>query len=154
MLQSSQLSIRVLMRLVALAALDLGLFQGAWFILGFPPVTLVALNLNFTLYWCWVRRRPLGRPQMAAIVAGFVAAIAIVNYLADSRGAPRLATLLLESLPEQVRQRVIILVGTMQTEFLFLECLGVGAMLLAGWLAAVGSRRRAGREVRATVQSP
>jgi hypothetical protein len=142
------------MRLVALVALNLALFQGAWFILGFPPITLIAVVINFTLYWCWVRRKRLWGPQLAAILAGLAASIAIINYLADWRAAPRLAMLLLESLPESIRERVIIRVGTMHTEFLLLDGLGLGAMLLAGWLAAVGSRRRALRAESRTARSP
>ena len=61
MLSKSSLSIRELMRLVVLAAFNLALFQGVWMIVVLPPITMIAAILNLTLYWTWVRRRPISR---------------------------------------------------------------------------------------------
>jgi hypothetical protein len=154
----SPLSTRTLMRLVALAALNLALFQGTWFLVGFPPITMIALVLNFTLYWSWVRRRPLHPPQLAVILTGFVAATAMVWYFAETRGSPRLAALLLESLPAAVRNRGRAygpgFTGIMFVEYLILDLCGVATALFFGWLTALAGRRPIGPTQSAPVRSP
>ena len=81
------LSTREMMRLVILAAANLLLYKGAWMILIYAPVGIVAAVLNVGLFCTFVRPRTLNRGIAAALLAGILVAMAAAAYLADSRGS-------------------------------------------------------------------
>lgn len=146
MLTKSSLSTRELMRLVALVALNLALFQGAWMIIILPPITMIAATLNLTMYWTWVRRRPISRAFLGSIFIGLAMALAIGMYMAATRLNPTLTMRLLNWLPESAqRQMPISLLGSRRTvllDFVLLDLLGFGSMVGSGWLIVAHQRSR------------
>jgi hypothetical protein len=138
-------SIGALMRLVVLAALNLALFQGVWWVLFFPPIGMLAIVLNITVFVVWVRRRALSRGEFAAALVGLLAAVAMIAYMAYGRMEPWLTTHLLSVLPAQISERIEAFVFASRLwllESALLLVLGTSAMILAGFLT--GRVRSAG----------
>jgi hypothetical protein len=133
------LSTRELLRLVVLAALNLLLFRGIWWILMWSPVALVAVIVNLGLVCTWVRPRTLNRAILASMGAGLAVILGSLAYLADASFRARLAGWILQALPDRLYYA---LPDTLRTasgiqllDFAILDAIGIGAMLVAGWLA-------------------
>jgi hypothetical protein len=126
------------MRLVVLAACNLALFQGVWWIVILPPIAIVAITVNLALYAAWVRRRRMTRPELAAALAGLLAAVAMTYDLMaiSQRPRPRLAGRLVAALPEGLAGRLPIPgpSGLWHLEYALLIGLGLLAMLAAARL--------------------
>ena len=153
------MSTRELMRLVVLAAFNLVLFQGAWMIVLFPPITLLAGILNLTLYWTWVRRRRLSQALLCSMLVGLAMALAIAMKLMAARLsllAP-LPTSLRNWLPDSVYRLIpdppFGLPRDYMVEFALLDLLGFGSMLVAGLLVAALQRFRASSRMGAAGRS-
>jgi hypothetical protein len=135
----TKLSTRELMRLVVLAACNMLLFRGIWWILKYPPVTLVVVILNLALIGTFVRPRSLNRAFIAAIWAGLFVVIAATTYLADARFRAVMASMILEAVPETLYKALPSSVrsasGIQLLDFAILDALGIVAMVLAAWLA-------------------
>jgi hypothetical protein len=135
----TSLSTRELMRLVVLAALNLLLFQGVWWIMIYPPVALVIAILNLALFCTCVRPRSLNRGVIAALGGGLIVALGVAAYLAEANFRPRLAVALLDCLPAALDDRLPAAVRSSSAvqflDFALLDGLGAAAMALSGWLA-------------------
>jgi hypothetical protein len=141
----SPFSTAELMRLVVLVALNLALFQGVWWLLLFPPIGMLVIVLDLTMYAAWVRLRALSRAESVAVFVGLLLVVAMTAYLADERMVPRLTTHLLAALPKALSWRIQALVGPSRLWLLeeaLLLVLGTCTMLLAG-LAIARLRRGA-----------
>lgn len=152
MLAKSSLSTRELMRLVALAALNLAFFQGGGMILLFPPITMIAAILNLTLYWTWVRRRPISRAFMGSTLTGLAMALAVGMYMAATRLNPTFALRVLNWYPELARRLMpMSLLGYRRTvllDFALLDLFGFGSMIASAWFLAAHERSRTKKSVR------
>ncbi len=145
MVAKSPLSTRQLMRLVVLAALNLALFQGVWMILLLPPITLLAVILNLTVYWTWVRRRRLSRPLLISMLVGLMMALASFLIMTAGPWSPT-ATILHGRAPGWAsRLMPESLLGFSQAfflDFVLIDGVGLGSMLCAGWIAAAAEESR------------
>jgi hypothetical protein len=157
MLMKFSLSTQELMRLVVLTAFSLALFQGAWKFVVFPPITMLAAILNLTLYWTWVRRKPLTRAFYSSVLVGLAMALAIGMYMAATALNPTIAMRLLKLLPESAERLLLpSLLGSRWTvllDFALLDLLGFGSMIGSGWLVAAHERSRRLRSVRSIGRS-
>jgi hypothetical protein len=146
------LSTRELMRLVALVAFNLLLFQGVWWIMIYPPVALVIAILNLALFCTCVRPRSLNRGVIAALGGGLIVVLGVAAYLAEANFRPRLAVALLDYLPAALDDRVPAAVRSSSAvqllDFALLDGLGAVAMALSGWLAWPRRRPGLGASVR------
>jgi hypothetical protein len=144
------LTTRELMRLVALAAANLLLFQGVWMTLIYAPVAIVAMVLNLGLFCTVVRPRTLNRGVAAAMGGGLIVALAAATYLAESNLKPRMALALLDSLPPSLYDSLPVSgrssSGAWLLDFALLDAMGIAAMLFCGWLAWPRRRARPGAE--------
>jgi hypothetical protein len=122
MVARSALSARELMRLVVLAALNLALFQGAWMLVLFPPITLLFAILNVTIYHVWVRRRRLSRPLTTSLFVGLAMSVMLFIVIPP----------VILVFPRTFTWRDLAAV----------DLFGFASMLCAGWLAALRERRR------------
>jgi hypothetical protein len=135
----AMLSTREWLRLVVLAAFDMILFQGIWWIVMYPPVALVAMIINVGLACIWVRPRSLNRGILAAMAAGLGVVVGSLAYLADANFRALMARALLETMPDPLFKA---LPGAFRTssgiqllDFAILDAIGIAAMLVTGWLA-------------------
>ncbi len=153
----SALSTRELMRLVVLAAINLALFQGAWFIVVIPPITMVAAILNVTLYWTWVRRWRISRALFGAIVTGLAMTLAFVFYMGSTRLNPTLTEKLLGWLPDSARQVLpVSFLGSRQVDlvdFALLDVFGFGSMIAVWRFLSTRDRSRKQRSVQSIERS-
>lgn len=106
----------------------------------YPPITMIAAILNLTLYWAWVRRRPIPRPLLGSILTGLAMALAIGMYMAATQITPTIGTKPHNWLPESAyRLMPASLLGfprAVLLDFALLDLLGFGSMLSSGWLVA------------------
>jgi hypothetical protein len=135
-----------LMRLVALAALNLVLFKGIWTILIVPPVLMTVVLVNLGLFCTIVRPRSLGAPVIAVLVMGIIVILGMLLYM--SQGSfppkPRIGLILHNSLPAAA---YVLIPAPLRTEPYFLEytvldVLGISAMAASSWLTSRLFRRR------------
>jgi hypothetical protein len=142
------LSTREWLRLVVLAALNLLLFRGIWWLLMWPPVALVAVLVNLGLACTWVRPRSLNRAILAAMGAGLAGVVCSLAYLTDTNFQAHMASAIMQALPEPLYNA---LPGAMRSasgiqllDFAILDAIGIAAMVITGWLAWPRSRARPG----------
>jgi hypothetical protein len=142
------LSTRECLRLVVLAALNLLLFRGIWWLLMWPPVALVAVLVNLGLACTWVRPRSLNRAILAAMGAGLAGFVCSLAYLTDANFQARMASAIMQALPEPIYNA---LPGALRSasgiqllDFAILDAIGIAAMVITGWLAWPRSRARPG----------
>jgi hypothetical protein len=122
MVARTALSTRELMRLVVLSACNLALFQGAWLIVLFPPITMLFVILNLTLYWAWVRRRRISRPLLCALLMGLWMSVMLFMFMPML--GPFFPTL------------------SRWYDFAMIDLQGFGIMAVAGWAVAARERSR------------
>jgi hypothetical protein len=134
------------MRLVVLAALNLAIFQGVWWIVTFPPIGMLVIVLNLTLFSAWVRHRRLSRGVAAATLTGLLMATAMLAYFATTGLKPWLATSLLPALPPAAAELVpASLRGSARVwilEYVLMHGLGIAAMIVAGFAMSRAGRSR------------
>jgi hypothetical protein len=136
------------MRIAVLVALNMVFFQGAWWCLISPPITLLAATLNLTLYRFFVCRRRLGRRFTWSAIAGLLSALAIAMYLVHSQLV--MSDVLFAILPDPVLRAIpTTLLGMPRrytVEFALMDLFGVFAMILAARVVperSVGPTERA-----------
>jgi hypothetical protein len=78
----SDLSTGALMRLMVLIALELVLFQGVWYIVWLPPITMMIVTLNLGLYLVVIRPRHLNSTAVGMMIAGLIAVLLVAAYSA------------------------------------------------------------------------
>jgi hypothetical protein len=76
----SDLSTGALMRLIVLIALELVVFQGVWYIVLYPNITMMVVALNLGLYLVVIRPRHLNPAAVGMMIAALVAVLAATAY--------------------------------------------------------------------------
>jgi hypothetical protein len=134
------------LRLVVLAALNLLLFRGIWWLLMYPPVAMVAVIINMGLACIWVRPRSLNRGMLYAMVAGLVVVVGSLRYMANANFRAQIADAVLQALPDPLFNALPDILrtasGIQLLDFAILDAIGITAMVVAGWLAWPRSRAR------------
>ena len=162
-----KVSIGLIMLFIILVALQLVLFQGIWWIVVSPPITVIVLTLNLGLLFLLVRPPVLEPRIIGMLLGGLVAFITIMMLLlSEGQNVPRVAPFRrrrtgptgpigklvdnalynwLESLPDQQSPTAtvlwFILVNLNLIEFVLLDFIGL-ALIWAGGRVEYRLRRR------------
>jgi hypothetical protein len=85
-----KISIGSIMLFIIVVALQLVLFQGVWWIVMAPPITILVLTLNLGLFFLLVRP-PALEPRIVGMLLGGLAAFLIIMmlFLSEGQNVPR-----------------------------------------------------------------
>ena len=158
----NQVSTAALMWFIVLVALELVFFEGVWFIVVFPPMTMAVLAVNLGLLFLIVRPRPLETRIIGMLLGGVAVFIAtglgillafgleeplknvLINWASTPPNNQGLTATVLRSLAEYL---VVVY-------FSLLDLLGVAMIWAGGSLQHRWYRRLARERAQATSASP